>query len=83
MLAAHSQTSLTYLWGCLSVEMAKVREILAAEKPVGDVVYDGWMNKYPDHLSQLYDEADRANSMLGMTGKTIRVRVYEVPEAQS
>ena len=81
MMAAHSQTSLTYLWGCLSVEMAKVREILAAEKPVGDVVFEGWANVYRDSKVSLHYSKDSAASLLDTSkGKTIRVRVYEFPE---
>ena len=81
MLAAHSQTSLTFLWCCLPVEMDKVREILAAEKPVGDVVFEGWANLYDDSKVYLHHAKANAEAFLHVAGgRTIRVRVYAVPE---
>lgn len=68
------------IFGAAKVGCEAVHQREDKLKPMGAVVFDGWLNKYPGHLPTLYDGADRAKSMLGMTGKTLRVRVYEVTE---
>ena len=81
MLAAFPGQPLIYLSHFLCLEMAKVREILAAEKPVGEVVFEGWANVYDNSKVSLHYSKDSAASLLDTgKGRTIRVRVHAVPE---
>ena len=51
------------------------------EKPMGEVVFDGWANAYENNDLFLHDTKYIAGIQLFKPkGRTIRVRVYDVPE---